>query len=297
MRAIRWFVMIIAPGLLGLALATPVHGDPTPPGAPGRPGGNRSVFSVTRVAAGTDGVTIYIQVVENQPGATGSSVTSQGSSASTARCEVFPANIGNASFSGFQAAAAAHPGQTPYVLYCDGVFQGIVWLPATTDPSTVRVQTDFGDAVDPASLARTLLEQVPMPPIRLAVNPATGLVALRSWFWVEGYDGAPIRHAATLAAVTVEVELTPTGYSWDFGNGESHRTTSLGQAYPRESDIGMTYERSSLQTTGGYPVAMAVSFSVRFRVNAGAWQSLPPVSRAFATLYPVQQVQAVLTGR
>ena len=43
---------------------------------------------------------------------------------------------------------------------------------------------------------------------RSALIPDTGLVALPSWFWIDGYDGTPITASESLGGVTVEVEIT-----------------------------------------------------------------------------------------
>jgi len=69
---------------------------------------------------------------------------------------------------------------------------------------------------------------------------------------------------------------------------------SLGKAYPAESDVQHTYEASSLRTADGYPVDLAIDFSVDYRVNGGAWLALPPLERTYQMHLQVQQVQAVI---
>ena len=86
-------------------------------------------------------------------------------------------------------------------------------------------------------------------------------------------------------------------WRWTFGDGTSLTTTSLGEPYPAESDIQHVYEQSSLAAGGTYTVTVQATFSARYRVNGGPWQSLEPISRSFTTDYPVQQLQSVLTGR
>ena len=73
-------------------------------------------------------------------------------------------------------------------------------------------------------------------------------------------------------------------------------TVSLGRPYPQASDIRHSYEQSSLSAGGAFPVTVEISFSVRYRVDGGAWQPLDPISRSFTAAYPVQQLQSVLTG-
>jgi hypothetical protein len=165
------------------------------------------------------------------------------------------------------------------------------------EASEVSVVVIEGDPVDPASVAAELLDHVPVPAITVGVNPEVGLVALPSWFWVEGYDGLPITASDTLAGTTVEVEITPTGYRWTFGDGATVESNSLGQRYPEESDIRHTYEQSSLSVGGAFPVSVEITFSARYRVDGGPWQPLDPITRSFTTAYPVQQLQSILTGR
>lgn len=277
-----------------------VHADDPQPGSPATPQGNLPTrVTVARVQSGPNGIIIFIRVTESQPGGAMRPTTGSGSSPGSGGpvCSAQPAIIGNASRSWFEAGAATHPDQVPYALYCDGGFQGIVWLPATANPSTVRVTTDPGGSVDPRSLAQNLLDSIQLPEITIGVNPGTGLVALTSWFWVEGYDGTPITRSASLGGVTVEVELTPTRYHWTFGDGADMTTTSLGRRYPAESDLKHTYEQSSLRAGGAYTVTLEVTFTVQVRVNDGTSFTLAPITRSFTSAYPVQQAQSVLTGR
>jgi hypothetical protein len=205
-------------------------------------------------------------------------------------------NIGNATRGWFESEAPQHPNQSPWVVNCTNGYTSIVWLPNTATPSNVSVVVGSGGGVDPAALAADLIRNVPVPQIEIGVNPTPGLVALPSWFWIEGYDGAPITATESLQGVTVDVQITPTSYRWTFGDGATLQTTSRGRAYPTESDIRHTYEQSSLVAGGKFPVKVEMTFSVRYRVDGGAWQSLDPISRSFTAEYPVRQVQSILTG-
>jgi len=251
------------------------------------------------VESGPDGVTIYIAVSETSPGSSGDSSSSDTDSSSGGgwSCTADVMNIGNATREWFERESALHPGEAPWVVRCDNGFMSIVWLPIDVEASEVSVVVVHGDSVDPASVAAELLDHVPVPAITVGVNPEVGLVALPSWFWVEGYDGLPITASDTLDGTTVEVEITPTSYRWSFGDGATLESTSLGQRYPEESDIRHTYEQSSLSVGGAFPVSVEIIFSARYRVDGGAWQPLDPITRAFTTAYPVQQLQSILTGR
>jgi hypothetical protein len=170
-------------------------------------------------------------------------------------------------------------------------------------------------------VALDILAQVPMPSIRIRMNPGLGLVALPGWFWVEGYDNRPFGASRTVeippavgpevpvavvaagdprrrgSSFTVDVRVSLARYEWSFGDGGALVTRSLGRAYPAESDIQHTYEYSSLGRPNGFPVALAAEFAAEYRVDGGPAQALPPVRRTYASGYRVQEAQAVLTGR
>jgi len=295
----RHLLVVGFAALTAALIVTGASADDPSPGDPGDPGDNKPDSAVTYVESGPDGVTIYIAVSETTPGSSSDSSSSDTSSSSGGgwSCTADVMNIGNATREWFERESALHPGEAPWVVQCDNGFMSIVWLPIDVGASEVNVVVVQGDPVNPASVAAELLDHVPVPAITVGINPGVGLVALPSWFWVEGYDGLPITASDTLDGTTVEVEITPTSYHWTFGDGAALESTSLGQHYPEESDIRHTYEQSSLSVGGTFPVSVEITFSARYRVDGGPWQPLDPITRSFTTAYPVQQLQSILTGR
>jgi hypothetical protein len=250
-----------------------------------------------RVESGPNGVTIYIAMSDLSPGSStdptgGDSAPDSGGPS----CRVDVMNIGVGTLPWFEEEAPLHPGELPFLLYCDDEFLGVVWIPVGVEPSDVEIIIVPGDTVDPTSVAADLLDHIPVPNVTLGVNPDVGLVAVPSWFWVEGYDGSPILASDTLGGTTVEVEIAPTGYLWSFGDGAALTTTSLGQAYPAESDVRHAYEQSSLSAGGAFSLTLEITFSARYRVDGGPWQPLDSITRLFTAAYPVQQLQSILTG-
>ena len=112
--------------------------------------------------------------------------------------------------------------------------------------------------VDPREIARAMFDQMPMPDLRLGMNPSLGMVAVPTWFWIEGYNGdviplvdhlvlaheecqripvrdadghvrldsgrAPVtrRECHTVSdTLTVEVRAWPRQFDWSFGDSES----------------------------------------------------------------------------
>lgn len=169
-------------------------------------------------------------------------------------------------------------------------------------------------------VAVDILHEVPLPNLQVRMSPAIGLVALPSWYWLEGAGGAteswrivelpPLvgpdvpfdavpaadpRRAGTV--LRVDVRVWPARYTWSFGDGASVTTHSTGRRYPEQSDIQHVYERSSLRSPGGYAVRVDVEYAAEFRVNGGPPQALPATSRTYGAAYRVQEIQSVLTRR
>ncbi|MBN9492552.1 hypothetical protein J0H33_04305 [bacterium] len=206
-------------------------------------------------------------------------------------------NIGLSLSAWLQREAPLHPGQSPWTVVCDDGFFSVVWIPRDAAASGNVTVVVGGGAVDPVVVAMELLNQLPVPEFSIRANPSTGLVALESWFWVDGYDGASIGSSDTLASTTVDVQVQPVTYRWSFGDGTTIETDSLGRPYPDESDVQHVYEQSSLASGGSFSITIEVSFAAEYRVNGGAWEPLAPIARSFTTEYPVQQLQSVLTSR
>jgi len=243
-------------------------------------------------------------------------------------------NIGNGWYEYWRDEIRRHPNELPYILRMNGQFVDFVWIPNGSDGSELvfgappedeaaaaGAPGGGGVSIDPREVALDVLAQVPMPSIRIRMNPGLGLVALPGWFWVEGYDNRPFGASRTVevpptvgpevpvavvpagdprrrgSAFTVDVRVSLARYEWGFGDGGAFVTRSLGRAYPAESDIQHTYEYSSLGRPDGFPVALAAEFAAEYRVDGGPAQTLPPVRRTYASGYRVQEAQAVLTGR
>ncbi|MCZ7576320.1 MAG: PKD domain-containing protein [Dehalococcoidia bacterium] len=285
-----------------MALAYPSGGEAqTPDENRPRPDPGRPDSANVSVSSGPNGVTVVIRVAQQSPGTSGGTSSSSSVSTGSPRsCRISIHNIGHVLSNSpwYQEARAAHPNHMFGSVFCDDGFSQIVWIPIGT-PIDANVEVVFvdDDAVDPVSVALELLNHIPIPDIAIEANPSTGLVALPSWFWIDGYDGAAISSSDSLGGVTVDVEVQPLHYRWSFGDGGVAETTSLGQRYPDESDIQHVYEQSSLATGGTYSITVEVTFAAQYRVNGGTWEALAPITRSFSNDYPVQQLQSVLVGQ
>lgn len=226
-----------------------------------------------------------------------------------------------------------HQNQNPYLLYVDQQFSGIIWVPESSNSSNVTivpapdsppqqpVPSGDGSSTDPREVALDALGHQPLPNVQVRMNPALGLVAMPTWFWVDGYDGSPFGTSRTVdippdvgsdvpvtvvpandprrqgSSFTVEVRIWPSRYQWNFGDGTTLVSQTLGKQYPVQSDIQHTYEFSSLQFSGGFPVRLTIDFSAEYRVNDGAPQGLPTIEHTYESDYRVQEAQSVLASR
>lgn len=287
--------------VLGASLAVLAVGvasaEPPRPGDPITPRDNKPREEIS-VVSGPAGVTIYIGVVELAPGSEGSPGDDDTISVTEGpNCTATPMNIGNASVGWVREGLEAHPDTVPWSVSCDNGYFGVAWVPtdAPAAPDVVVGEPAI-PAVDPVAVQASVLGIVPLPPIKVGANPDVGLVAMPAWFWVDGYDGSTLRGSRTLGLITIEVEITPAGYHWSFGDGAVLDTLSLGRPYPIESDLQHTYEQSSLIAGGTFGVQLDITFNARYRVNGGAWLPLAPVVQTYTRDYPVQQLQSVLTS-
>ncbi len=146
--------------------------------------------------------------------------------------------------------------------------------------------------VDPRAVAERLVRDLPYPPARVGANPAArGLTGLESWFWVEGYTTAPVADTVRAFGLTVSVEATPESVSWDFGDGTTARAAGLGVPPPGRSEVRHVFETRGRPTVR---VRALIRLAVRWRVGAGPWDSLDPVTRTAVLDYPVVESRAVL---
>ena len=93
-------------------------------------------------------------------------------------------------------------------------------------------------------------------------------------FYVD--DGGPYRLEADMLAGHVEIELMPSSYVIEYGNGDTDTNYTAGRpvtTYPRErprqTDTSYAYQRS-----GNFHAYATVHYTARFRVDGGPWQMM-----------------------
>ena len=173
------------------------------------------------------------------------------------------------------------PAARLYVLYCDDEYRGVAWLGAR----------DFV-AAPTEPVVEQLVRRIEVLPALVQVRPDTrGVTGIHSLFWVDGYDGTPIRETLTAFGITVTLDATLRDAVWDFGDGTPPVHAGLGEAWPRRSSVRHSYADPS--PADGYPVTVQVTLEPTFSVNGGAAAPLTPIVLTFTRRYVVREVQAV----
>jgi len=73
----------------------------------------------------------------------------------------------------------------------------------------VPCETTSANTTDPHNIARAMWDQMELPSIRLGMNPQLGMVAVPTWFWVDGYDGDVIPLTDNLVLTHQECHTVP----------------------------------------------------------------------------------------
>jgi hypothetical protein len=207
-------------------------------------------------------------------------------------------------------------GLQPIWRVCDGQRQ-LMYGPVPRPPGPVSAKAPNAVVADVAQhAAAQLTATIVVPALGLNINPdQAGITGLVSYFWLTGFDGKPIYKPADPSPLgTGWLRATPIYYQWSFGDGSSVTATSVGEAYPRISEIAHTYDvrsdKSRMATAQGlYHVSVTAFFRVAFQVSApgqslvpnGQWvdfatYGLPPLQANAVRDYKVREVRQVLTG-
>jgi len=173
---------------------------------------------------------------------------------------------------------------SPFWLFCGGALVEGFWAAP-------------GDVIDLDALAAAeaarYVETVLGPSLSVAANPpAFALVGLRTWLWVDGWDGSTINVPVTApwgASVTVTLALGQV--DWQFGDGTS-LTADLGRPWPEESATTHVYER--LPEAGATPVSARVTIAASYSYAAVGPIGLAPLVTTVERSLPLRDAQAVV---
>ena len=156
-----------------------------------------------------------------------------------------------------------------------------VWHRSRATPTSPWLQWNLAlgwtcpqDAVP--TFTETDFRRLPLAPQAITVQPDRPDVFVNMPTIVYT-DPAVQAFATTLAGFPIEVEATPTTYTWDFGDGSAPiATTSPGHPYP-DHDVAYPYPRE-----GTFTITLTTTYSGRYRL-AGSTTWLPVVGTATTT--------------
>lgn len=174
-----------------------------------------------------------------------------------------------------------HPEAQFALLLCNGEIVQAIWVAPD-------------DIIDLDAVARDeaerYIEDVLVPTVHIGVNPAArGLVGLRSWFWVEGFDGSVTAPPISAFGLTIEVRMSSGTVTWDFGDGAS-LAGDLGRAYPAESTVQHAH-----QDDGTFTISAVIDLVPEYRVDGGPWLTLADLQATASADHDVEERQAVIT--
>lgn len=155
---------------------------------------------------------------------------------------------------------------------CDGGLVYNVWEDGTLLPWQACLddhQASQINGLTPGFVERAF-KRLTWPASVLVVQPPDGktLVNFATNFYTTNTD--PTTQTVTLLGQRVTVEATPTLYAWHFGQDDAELATSdPGAAYP---DLRVTYR---YLRSGTVHPSVETTYAGRFRVDGGAWQTIP----------------------
>ena len=140
-------------------------------------------------------------------------------------------------------------------------------------------------------LVLTALRRLGLPSLEARTQPEDKtLVNFATIFYA---TPQPFTRTVTLLGQSVDVEATPSSYTWHYGDGTSTTTTTPGAPYPAKD---VTHSYTDAHTT--VQTSVDVTYSARFRVDNGAWQTIPDTVTIVgpAGALRISEATAVLSG-
>jgi hypothetical protein len=176
-------------------------------------------------------------------------------------------------------------------LICGGAFVRNVWV---GEGNTVDVD------VEARRVAEAWVGTVPVPEVAVGTAPPhRTITGFPTWFWVEGYRGAPVTDRLDAFGYPVDVRMLPSDVTWAFGDGTTS-TGDFGRAYPAASSVEHVYEDRSTSDEapdGAYDLAVRFALRPSYRVDGGPWQDLDAIPVEHAQALVVREIQAVITAQ
>jgi hypothetical protein len=167
-----------------------------------------------------------------------------------------------------------------YNVYQDDAPEPLDWQACLTEQEARRL-----GGLTPGMVERAF-RRLDWPSSALMVQPPDGrtLVNFETNFYTTNTH--PTTRTVTLIGQRVTVEATPTSYTWHFGEDEDQTTADPGAPYP---DLRITHRYTHVGSVGP---CVDTTYSGRYRVGNGAWQSIPDTLTVPGTPVDLQVVSA-----
>jgi len=162
-----------------------------------------------------------------------------------------------------------------------------------TDPNPAQPAAAPQSAAPRVTPGRVLtaVREIGLPRLRLTVQPGgETLVNLDTILHTDEPDFA---RTISLLGSRVELQASPTTYTWHHGDGTTQQTSTPGAPYPSK-DVVHRYTRPAERVS----LRVDAAYEVRFRIDGGPWQTLAETITATgpATTITVREARPVLTA-
>ena len=155
-------------------------------------------------------------------------------------------------------------GGIPCIINPDGTTQ-CFGQPAVPPPAKPGAPTD-GEIL-------TAIKKIGLPSLEINIQPNDEtLVNFDTIFFARPQ---PFRRNVNLLDYDIDLVATPVGFTWHHGDGTSHTTSKPGAPYPSK---GVTYRYQ--ESARNLRPSVDVTYTVRYRVDGGAWQNLSQTLQA-----------------
>ncbi len=137
----------------------------------------------------------------------------------------------------------------------------------------------------------TALQRIGLPALRVRTQPEDKtLVNFATNFYARPRT---FTRAVTLLGRRVQIRATPGSYTWHYGDGSSSSSHEPGAPYPA---LDITHDYTDAHVT--VRTSVDVTYTARFRVGGGAWQTIPGSVTITGPASPlrVSEATAVLSG-
>ena len=119
----------------------------------------------------------------------------------------------------------------------------------------------------------TAIKKIGLPSLEINIQPNDEtLVNFDTIFFARPQ---PFRRNVNLLDYDIDLVATPVGFTWHHGDGTSHTTSKPGAPYPSK---GVTYRYQ--ESARNLRPSVDVTYTVRYRVDGGAWQNLSQTLQA-----------------